>query len=306
MVDTMNLRPAKIFFAIDFTRFSHSVLNYAISLTRKFGARLYVFHSICFPKNEIYGTTEYKRADEWEDALKLSLEKIDRLMENQSIPWEPLVTHGDPVDQIVDNVKKINPDLIVAASHGLSGLRRLLAGTVVERMARTVDRPFIVVRPDRAKPLQLDIDNILVGCDFSFNTKALIRFAEKWCVTFKAALTLFHAIESPINEELQDPTEAPYDEVQQKLQDRLFQRLSETGKRNASNTETIKTIISQGLPGEELIHYASRNRVSLIVVGVQSHGAFEKIFIGSTTEFVLRHAPCPVLTLPVNQSGTEV
>ena len=61
---------------------------------------------------------------------------------------------------------------------------------------------------------------------------------------------------------------------------------------------TVVTASMIGVPGEALSRYASRVAADLIVVGVQPHGAIEKMLVGSTTETVLRHAPCPVMTVP--------
>jgi nucleotide-binding universal stress UspA family protein len=53
-----------------------------------------------------------------------------------------------------------------------------------------------------------------------------------------------------------------------------------------------------GIPGEVLVDFAREKGTDLVIVGVRRRGVLKKSFIGSTTEAVLRNAPCAVLTVP--------
>ena len=50
-------------------------------------------------------------------------------------------------------------------------------------------------------------------------------------------------------------------------------------------------------PGEDIIEYARENNVDLIVVGVKKQSKVGKLVMGSTAQFVILKAPCPVLTV---------
>jgi nucleotide-binding universal stress UspA family protein len=57
-----------------------------------------------------------------------------------------------------------------------------------------------------------------------------------------------------------------------------------------------------GHPHQELTKYAVVQRMDLIVLGVRGHGLVETLLVGSTTDRVVREAPCPVLTVrPIAQ-----
>lgn len=53
---------------------------------------------------------------------------------------------GDPGTEIVDYAKRMGADLIVMSSHGRTGLKRILLGSVAERVARTAECPVMIVR----------------------------------------------------------------------------------------------------------------------------------------------------------------
>jgi nucleotide-binding universal stress UspA family protein len=49
-------------------------------------------------------------------------------------------------------------------------------------------------------------------------------------------------------------------------------------------------------PGEDIVQYAKENQVDLIVVGVRLRSRVGKMLLGSTAQYVILKAPCPVLT----------
>lgn len=52
-----------------------------------------------------------------------------------------------------------------------------------------------------------------------------------------------------------------------------------------------------GVAKHEIINHAKEEEIDLIVMGATGKGAVEKVFIGSTTDYVLTHAPCSVLAV---------
>lgn len=56
---------------------------------------------------------------------------------------------GDPGSEIVEYAREIAADLIVMPSHGRSGIRRLLLGSVAERVLRLADCPVLIIRRSR-------------------------------------------------------------------------------------------------------------------------------------------------------------
>jgi len=57
-------------------------------------------------------------------------------------------------------------------------------------------------------------------------------------------------------------------------------------------------IASKGMAAESILSFAKQNAINLIVMGTHGFRGFERLMLGSTTEKVLRRAPCPVLAVP--------
>jgi nucleotide-binding universal stress UspA family protein len=290
--------------AIDFSKFTAQVIGHGVELTRRFNARLFVFHAVHCPHDPLYGTAEFERGGEMETQMAHAVETIAALMQPRAVPWKSLVLSGDPVKMVSRAAEQVAADLVIGSSHGHSGWQRMLIGTVVERMARNLTRPFLVIRRpgkdalDESIPDVMALKTIVAGCDFSRETRPATEYAAGLAREFSATLHLFHAVESPIDETVVDSTQGPYGEVQQTLQERLHRRLTQLVPTAAIGPGGLKTAMAPGLPAEQLPRYAAGQKADILVVGVRRHHKLEKLMVGSTTEAVLRHSPCPVLVVP--------
>ena len=57
-----------------------------------------------------------------------------------------LLASGDASDAIVDTARKIGADLIVIGTHGRTGVRRMLLGSVAETVLRAAPCPVLAIR----------------------------------------------------------------------------------------------------------------------------------------------------------------
>jgi hypothetical protein len=145
------------------------------------------------------------------------------------VNWSPVVTKGNPVDKVEEIVEQAEVDLVIAASHGLSGFKRLLLGTIVERMARELNCPFLIIRPRKGfKPSEdkdhFALKNVVVGCDLTPDISPVLEYARYFAKKFNSEYSSSYTMESPVDENMIDKTEGPYDEVQQTLIHRLRDR----------------------------------------------------------------------------------
>jgi nucleotide-binding universal stress UspA family protein len=304
--ETMETRFSNILCATDFSKHSQPVLDYATELALRFKAHLIVFHSVCLPGSPMYGTARSRQADAEEGPIHRACDQIRNLMKDHPISWEPLVRYGEPVEEILKVGDQRSFELVVAASYRLSGWKRILAGTVVEQLARNIDRPLLVVNSRRTaagkfRQNRLHLKNIMVGCDLSDQSHRVFQFAHQFARAFDAKLHFVHAIEAPMNTAIVEPTAAPYGEVQRRLQNELHRRLIQIIPEEERGRPDYTTAVLPGGADDVLSEYAKRNRIDLIVAGVRPHGPIEKLLIGSTTETMLRNAPCEVLTVPLTK-----
>lgn len=299
----MEAKLGSILCATDFSKFSKPVVDYAARLALRFSAHLIIFHAVCYPRNPLHGTAVSRRPGEPDGPAEHAQKQIKKLMEGCPVSWEPVIKYGDPVDEIIKFAPDRNVSLVVAASYGLSGWKRILLGTVVEQLARALTRPLLVVRsgnePDAGDAeTETPLKNILICCDLAEPSDPLFGYALKFAHQFGSRMHFIHTVAAPLDTEIVDPTAGPYEEVQQTLQDQLLERLVGSLPEKLRTMPDVITAVIPGIAGEKLTAYALENDVDLIIVGVRPRTTFKKLLIGSTTETLLRQAPCEVLTVP--------
>jgi nucleotide-binding universal stress UspA family protein len=289
--------------SIDLSPFSAQVMAYGRRLAEGFAARLRIFHAVMTLRDGLHDEPMFERSGQWQTQRRLAVHRIRALMGDAPVPWDLHVGLGDPVEQLNAYCTAHSAGLVVAASHGISGLRRVLMGTVVERMARQIHVPLLTIRsagkPGPASdPASLPLQRIMVCCRLRPDDQTLLKLAAAWSAAFDAELCLFHAVERPIDEMVADPTSAPYHHAQTVLKEKLEKQLVALARPLIGHRRPLKTHLVDGPASETAPHWAREIGADLVMAGVRGHGMFSKMLLGSTTEALLRQSPCHVLTLP--------
>ena len=159
-------------------------------------------------------------------------DQLQELIGKQQIDWEPLISVGHAADEISRIVEEKGIDLVISATRGRSGLKRIILGSVTERLMRTLTCPLLVVHsPDKEfvapDDQEVNIKNILIGCDFSPDSGVAFDYGLSLAQEFQSELHLAHVIETSIYQELHK-TESPVEEeIQKEVQTRLILKLQE-------------------------------------------------------------------------------
>ncbi|MBW1751469.1 MAG: universal stress protein [Deltaproteobacteria bacterium] len=195
-------------------------------------------------------------------------------------------------------------DLVISATHGRSGLKRLLLGSVTERLMRTLSCPLMIVHGKESGDLALSTEvfklkRILVGYDFSKDSDLALKYALSMAQEFEAELHLAHVVEPPVYQDIQVANGSSAPVTEQSRMPQLIEKLKQMIPEDARNWCTVAPVLLEGKADKELARYADQNDIDLIALGVRGHGLVETLFVGSTTDRVARRASCPVLSVPV-------
>jgi nucleotide-binding universal stress UspA family protein len=297
----MRVLPKQILCATDFSDFSNHAVPYGIALAKEFKARLFLCHVIDLSSAAIYGEAVLALEEQQRRMTKHAQDEMARLMSKQSIDWEPLITVGNAAHEIARLAADRKIDMTITASHGRAGLKRLILGSVTERLMRTLPCPLLVVRsPERGFVTPADqaitLERILVGCDFSPHSSLAFQYGLSLAQEFQANLHLVHVVQPPLYDHLKK-SEEPRQDLQKDLGAEIKGRLAQMVPEEAQTWCKPETVLLAGQPHEEITKYALVNDIDLIVLGVRGHTLVESLFVGSTTDRVMRRAPCPVLSV---------
>jgi len=298
----MRVQFKNILCATDFSDFSNHTIGYGVALAKEFEAKLFVSHVIDLSSVAIYGEFQLDPVGQQNRIVEDAAVQLKELTGDQPISWEPLITVGKPADEISRAVEEKDIDLVITATRGRAGLKRIILGSVTERLMRTLTCPLLVVNSPEHKFVSaadqaIKIKKILVGCDFSPDSGQALKHALSLAQEFQAELHLAHVIEPPTQPDLHKEDTPVSEEIQQDYRDLLTRKLREMVPAEARLWCTPQTGLLEGQPYEEIVAYAESKNIDMIVLGVRGHGLVKTLFLGSTTDRVVRRSPCPVLSV---------
>ncbi|MBI5251122.1 MAG: universal stress protein [Desulfomonile tiedjei] len=140
-------------------------------------------------------------------------------------------------------------------------------------------------------------NKILYCSDFSDNCRRAGRIALSYATTFGADLLVVNVINIRF---LQHPALIGlpvYGEAVDSVEKRAHEELQEIGERFKRQMPSVQTFSRKGIPGEEIVKLAEEQSVDLVIMGTHGRTGLSHLLLGSTAEYVVRMANCPVLTV---------
>ena len=136
---------------------------------------------------------------------------------------------------------------------------------------------------------------LLLPVDFSDASLKATEYAVDLAKRFGATVQVLHVIEDPVVylpmfESYPMPSREQFETY---AQDRLENWILPEDAEGCQ----LELHCVHGRPPTRIVEYASDCQVDLIVMGTHGRGAAAQMFLGSVAERVVRHAPCPVLTV---------
>ena len=138
----------RILVPVDFGSSSKEALQVAIELAKRFDSALTLVHTMEIPTYG-YASMEFNPIDmlgPLEDAARQQLATLLGEVKAQRSNTSALFTTGSPWHQIMHAIETTKPDLVVMGTHGREGLKRLLLGSVAEKIVRVSPAPVLTVR----------------------------------------------------------------------------------------------------------------------------------------------------------------
>ena len=136
----MNIK--RILCPVDFSEFNDVTNQYASVLASASDAEIVYFH-VSIPDIP-YGTTVYVDLEQDEARCRERLETIKPTVDG--VRSTHVVEFGTPANQIVSFAKENDIDLIVMSTHGRTGFKRALMGSVAEVVVRKADCPVLALK----------------------------------------------------------------------------------------------------------------------------------------------------------------
>ncbi|AXJ01137.1 Nucleotide-binding universal stress protein, UspA family [Cyclonatronum proteinivorum] len=199
---------------------------------------------------------------------------------------QPYISYGDPARVLVS--ASAGYDLMVMSTHGRTGFRKFIMGSVASKVCRMSKIPVLVTSPgDTPGPF----NNILLTTDFSDESCKAFEKAHWMLQQTDASFTLLHVLSIEYAGGLADK-EQLYDTVNERLKrfrDEHFAGFEERVKTHlVVSGNSVHRAISKHIEGQAY---------DLIIISTAGRTGIDYVVLGSTAAHVIQTAPVPVLTV---------
>ena len=138
---------------------------------------------------------------------------------------------------------------------------------------------------------------ILHPTDFSRGSAPALKRAGALARACRAPLLLLHVMTPPSPFTGEDSAPSSYLELLTLARRSAKRRLAAMLARTRRERLRVKAIFAEGLPADEILRAAKRERADLIVMGTHGRTGLSRFFMGSVAERVVRESRCAVLTV---------
>ncbi|HET6613646.1 MAG TPA: universal stress protein [Kofleriaceae bacterium] len=294
--------------ATDFSPQAELAMWQAADLARATGARLLLLHIVTMP--ELALGLEATLADsglEKESLISAQLASareqlagLETAVRERGIQVTSEVRDGFADTAIGDCATALGADLVVIGTHGRTGLKRFLLGSVAERVVRLSTESVLVARaPAGPESARHGFARILVPTDFSDLAEAALTMSLS-VATAKARIDIVHAWQIPASVTAYAPARV-VDAAFGGLREQLIADIEKRGKclvsRFSRPEKSVRFFALEGSPAAAILAHLGDRRYDLVVMGAHGRRRMKRLIVGSVVERVIRHAPCSVLAV---------
>ena len=288
----------KVVCPVDFSSVSKRALDHAAVIARWYEAELIVLHVTPLMPTILGFASAVDTAAADAEAVIPELTGFVAEAETMVSATQTVVRSGSPAVEILRYAAEAECDLLVLGTHGRTGFERFMVGSVTEKILRKATCPVLSVPPHcEGQPERPIFGRILCGADFSEASDRAAEFALALAQEAKGRLTLLHIVDWMPDKNFAKYPEFDAAAYRQVIMREARRQLEELVPAEARNWCEPDLRIACGKPYREILRVAAEDQSDLIVLGAQGLGPIDRMLFGSTTEHVVRQAPCPVLTI---------
>lgn len=218
--------------------------------------------------------------------------RVLELASRAGVPAERTVVDGDPLETILAHADRAN--LLAMGTHGRTGIQRVALGSLTERVLRHAPVPILTARADTPVPAD-GYDAVLVPTDGSERAEIATRHALAVAEVFDATVHAINVVDVGRLGGGDGSGAAP--EIVEMLEESGHEKVTTVADRARERGLAVTTTVVAGFPAGDIVAYARESEIDLIVMGTHGRTGVERVFLGSTTERVIRNADCAVLAV---------
>ncbi len=294
----------KILVPLDGSELAEVALPYAEELAGKMGSEITLVHvceSADCPNRHLHEYYMQKITHDTANNAKKHLGKLVAKDINE-IKVESLILIGDPAEEIGTHADKESVDMIVIATHGVSGLKRWTLGSVANKTVRSTTRPIVLIRSRGARPdvrEQGALRKILVPLDGSKGSEMAISHVEELSLKLAAEVVLLRVVAPCYHIECSGDmgfSQVCYSHQEMnKITATAEEYLHGISESLKTKSITVERKIGVGDAAEVIIDFAKEINADLVAMSTHGRSGISRLAFGSVADKVLHHGNTPLM-----------
>ncbi len=204
---------------------------------------------------------------------------------------QTILAHGPIAHTISRTARRLKADLILMGSRGLSDIQGFLLGSVSRQVAATAPCPLLVVKQPLTTLLR-----VAIAVDDSKPSRAAARFLRSRILPESSMVTILTSVESPVTDfaarYLSEPQLA---ELKRPVMERAIKLVNALRDEFIKDGFSVVTQVHMDHVIDTIVKHVEASHDQLLVIGSRELTKSERLYLGSVSESLLRHAPCSVL-----------
>ncbi len=283
----------KILVPLDGSELAEVALPYAEELAGRLGSEVILLH-VCESAEERYHNMHQLYMQKMVGATKRGVKKYLEKPGATSISVRSAILFGHPAEQILDYADKKRIELIVIATHGLSGIRRWVLGSVADKVVNATKQPLVLIRASGTHHHVLEkgrMNKMILTLDGSKESEAVIPYIEDLASRLNGEVVLFQVVPppSPVYAVPGYTGQIPYTPAQVEL----WKIEAEAYLKNVADAFKGKRIkvrskVRVGDTAHEIIKFADEVHADLVAMSTHGRSGISRWALGSTADKVMR------------------
>jgi nucleotide-binding universal stress UspA family protein len=279
----------RILYATDLSDASLAALPLVSTIAHQYGSQVFVMNvstSLSYAMISPEAAVALQQTDEL--TVRSKVQDLLKAGDLAGLSATAVVRSGFPTEEIERFVREQRIDLAILGTHGRTGMRHLIMGSVAEELFRHLPCPVLTVGPNISKASMhaTDIRHILFPTDLSAESQAVFPYLASLASQYKAALTLLHVL----------PVETAANPDARSLAGPLRNEMQNIFASHMDPRCPAEFVIDFGEAAERILAHAETGRADLIGLGVRKAGEITTHFRNTVAYRVVLQAHCPVLT----------
>jgi nucleotide-binding universal stress UspA family protein len=278
---------------LDGSELAERALPYAQTIAKTMGSEITLF------------TVSIALVEQLDRPMKAYLELKAKELQAQGIKASSAVAYGTVPDEIVGFADKNNIDLIIISTHGYSGIKRWVLGSVARKVLYGTSVQVLLIKSKAPKVSKVELKKLMLPLDGSLFSESPIPFIRQLTKDSHAEIFLTLVCEPPLVPSYGDH---PINPTWEKHRDKVWLEAKKQAAEYLKKMEAVlkkqgMIVRSEVIPGElgrvaeTLLQAAEKDKIDLITMATHGRSSVSRWVYGGTANRIVEQSIQPVLLI---------